>query len=68
MGLSPWDTAAGTLLIQEAGGRIGTLTGAEYRQSGDVVAGTPKVYEALLELFAPHVPAELRESAKTQGR
>ncbi len=61
IGLSPWDTAAGTLLIQEAGGRIGTLTGAEYRQGGDVVAGTPKVYEALLELFAPHVPAELRE-------
>ncbi len=27
IGLSPWDTAAGTLLIQEAGGRIGTLTG-----------------------------------------
>ena len=26
IGLAPWDTAAGTLLIQEAGGRIGTLT------------------------------------------
>src|SRR6201996_8018249 len=25
-GLSPWDTAAGTLLIQEAGGRVGTLS------------------------------------------
>jgi myo-inositol-1(or 4)-monophosphatase len=60
MGLSPWDTAAGTLLILEAGGRIGTLTGAEYRQGGDVIAGTPKVYAALIELFAPHVPAELR--------
>jgi myo-inositol-1(or 4)-monophosphatase len=56
IGLSPWDTAAGTLLIQEAGGRIGTLTGAEYAQGGDVIAGTPKVYTALLELFAPHVP------------
>jgi myo-inositol-1(or 4)-monophosphatase len=61
IGLSPWDTAAGTLLIQEAGGRIGTLTGAEYRQRGDVVAGTPKVYAALIELFAPYVPAQLRE-------
>src|ERR1700749_3947442 len=28
-GLSPWDTAAGTLLIQEAGGRVGTATGGE---------------------------------------
>lgn len=59
-GLSPWDTAAGTLLVQEAGGHIGTLTGAEYRQGGHVVAGTPKVYAALLELFAPFVPEELR--------
>ncbi len=62
IGLAPWDTAAGTLLIQEAGGRIGTLTGAEYRQAGHIVAGTPKVYAALLELLAPHVPPELRES------
>jgi myo-inositol-1(or 4)-monophosphatase len=60
IGLSPWDTAAGTLLIQEAGGRIGTLTGAEYTQGGDVLAGTPKVYAALLELFAPYVPEALR--------
>ena len=62
IGLSPWDTAAGTLLIQEAGGRIGTLTGAEYTQGGNVLAGSPKVYAAMLELLAPHVPEELREA------
>jgi myo-inositol-1(or 4)-monophosphatase len=61
IGLSPWDTAAGTLLIQEAGGRIGTLTGGEYRQGGNVLAGSPKVYAALLELLGPHVPEQLRE-------
>ena len=61
IGLAPWDTAAGTLLIQEAGGRIGTLTGGEYTQGGNVLAGTPKVYAALLELLAPHIPEELRE-------
>ncbi len=60
IGLSPWDTAAGTLLIQEAGGRIGTLTGEEYRQEGHVIAGTPKVYSALVSAFAPYVPQELR--------
>src|SRR5579862_1717359 len=59
IGLSPWDTAAGTLLIQEAGGRTGTLSGAEYVQGGHIVAGTPKVYTALLEVLAPYVPAEL---------
>jgi myo-inositol-1(or 4)-monophosphatase len=60
LGLSPWDTAAGTLLIQEAGGMIGTLTGGEYRQEGNIIAGSPKVYAALVELIGPHVPQELR--------
>jgi myo-inositol-1(or 4)-monophosphatase len=60
MGLAPWDTAAGTMLITEAGGRIGTLTGEDYQQQGFLVAGTPKVYEALLELIKPHVPEELK--------
>jgi myo-inositol-1(or 4)-monophosphatase len=62
IGLSPWDTAAGTLLITEAGGHVGTLTGAEYQQGGNIVAGTPKVYTALLELLAPHVPEDLRDA------
>jgi myo-inositol-1(or 4)-monophosphatase len=62
IGLSAWDTAAGTLLIQEAGGRIGTLTGEEYRQGGHIIGGTPKVYDALVELLAPHVPEALRKS------
>jgi len=61
IGLNVWDTAAGTLLIQEAGGRIGTLVGGEYRQGGNIVAGTPKVYAQLIEALSPHVPAELRE-------
>jgi myo-inositol-1(or 4)-monophosphatase len=61
IGLAPWDTAAGTLLVLEAGGMIGTLTGGEYTQGGNVLAGSPKVYAALLELLAPHVPEQLRE-------
>ncbi len=60
MGLKAWDTAAGTLMIQEAGGRVGTLGGAEYRLGANIVAGAPKVYEALIEAIAPHVPEELR--------
>ncbi|MFT3904751.1 MAG: inositol monophosphatase family protein [Steroidobacteraceae bacterium] len=59
-GLRPWDTAAGILLIQEAGGHVGTLTGQEYRHGGHIVAGTPKVYTALIEALAPHVPEGLR--------
>src|SRR5262245_36403717 len=61
IGLKPWDTAAGTLLIQEAGGRIGTLSGGAYAQGGNLIAGSPKVYAALVEALAPHVPEALRE-------
>ena len=60
IGLNPWDTAAGALLIQEAGGRIGTLGGAPYNLSPHVVEGTPKVYEALLDILGPHVPESLK--------
>jgi myo-inositol-1(or 4)-monophosphatase len=60
MGLKPWDTAAGTLMIREAGGRVGTLGGEEYRLGANIVGGAPKVYEALIAALAPHVPEELR--------
>jgi myo-inositol-1(or 4)-monophosphatase len=59
-GLKPWDTAAGSLLIQEAGGRVGTPAGAEYALGPNIVAGNPKVYEGLLEALGPLTPGELR--------
>jgi len=61
VGLSPWDTAAGNLLISEAGGRVGTLAGGDYRDGGNLIAGSPKVYEALIELFAPFLDEDLRK-------
>ena len=49
LGLSPWDMAAGALLVEEAGGLIGDLKGdAGFLDSGDVAAGTPKVFAELL--------------------
>jgi myo-inositol-1(or 4)-monophosphatase len=59
-GLAPWDTAAGTLLIQEAGGRVGTLTGAEYALGPHIVAGNPKVYQGLIDAIGPLTPEALR--------
>jgi myo-inositol-1(or 4)-monophosphatase len=48
--LSPWDIAAGSLLIKEAGGLVSDFDGGEqYLKKGDVVAGTPKVFKALLQ-------------------
>jgi myo-inositol-1(or 4)-monophosphatase len=55
MGLKPWDTAAGTLMIREAGGRVGTLGGDEYQLGANIVAGAPKVYEALIEAQSPRM-------------
>ena len=49
MGLSPWDMAAGALLIQEAGGLVGDFAGEpRYLASGDIAAGAPKVFAQLL--------------------
>ena len=59
-GLAPWDTAAGTLLIQEAGGRVGTPDGSEYALGPNIVAGNPKVYQGLLDALGPLTPAALR--------
>ncbi len=50
LGLSPWDMAAGALLILEAGGLVGDLKGEQtYLDCGDITAATPKIYPALLE-------------------
>jgi myo-inositol-1(or 4)-monophosphatase len=49
MGLAPWDMAAGALMIQEAGGLVGDFQGdANYLESGDIAAATPKVFSQLL--------------------
>ncbi len=61
IGLKPWDTAAGSLLIREAGGLVGTLDGGDYRQGGNIVAGGPKVFASLLAAIAPFVPEALKE-------
>ncbi len=61
VGLSPWDTAAGNLLITEAGGRVGDFTGGEYRDGGHLLVGSPRVFTALAEMFAPLLDDELRK-------
>jgi len=61
IGLSPWDMAAGTLLITEAGGLVGDLKGEpEYMQSGRIVAGNPKIFVQLLQAIKPHISASMR--------
>ncbi|MFT3804297.1 MAG: inositol monophosphatase family protein [Burkholderiaceae bacterium] len=53
MGLAPWDLAAGSLLVAEAGGMVADFDGeARYLASGDIVAATPKVFGMMLPLLA----------------
>ena len=55
-GLKSWDIAAGSLLIQEAGGLISDFSGeAGFLTSGAVVAGTPRVFGQLLPLVQKHM-------------
>lgn len=50
--LSPWDTAAGALLVTEAGGAVSRFDGAPFGiYDIDIVAGTPAVYEELKPLL-----------------
>lgn len=58
--LSPWDVAAGALLIEEAGGRVTDLDGGDgYLVGGNVVGGSPAVHGDLLELLGEHVSEEI---------
>jgi len=60
IGLSEWDMAAGALLIQEAGGLLGDFSGgSNYMSSGNIVAGNPKVFKAILQKIYPHLTPEL---------
>jgi myo-inositol-1(or 4)-monophosphatase len=52
--LKPWDIAAGSLLITEAGGIVGTFAGeSDYLYKGDVIAGNPKIFSQMVNLLAP---------------
>ena len=60
-GLSPWDMAAGALLISEAGGLVSDLRGdTRYLETGNLIAGTPKVFAPLLKLIEDHLPESVR--------
>ncbi len=47
-GLKIWDVAAGSLIVQEAGGHVSGLESKDsYLKTGNIIAGAPKVHEQL---------------------
>jgi len=56
IGLRPWDIAAGALLVLEAGGLVSDVNGGnDFLNSGNIVAGNPKVFKSLLSAVGPHL-------------
>jgi myo-inositol-1(or 4)-monophosphatase len=59
--LKPWDIAAGLLIVKEAGGVITDLAfNDQYLDSGNLVAGNPKMHQALYHLIAPYITENLK--------
>jgi myo-inositol-1(or 4)-monophosphatase len=54
-GLQPWDVAAGSLLVTEAGGLMGNFTGeADFLEQKECLAGTPRIYGQLVALLGKY--------------
>ena len=54
-GLSPWDAAAGSLLVTEAGGLVGNFTGdANFLDQKECLAGNPKIYGQMVALLGKY--------------
>lgn len=59
-GLAPWDLAAGSLIVREAGGIVSGLDGSEnFLETGHVLCGSPRIYREFAKLCAPEIKAML---------
>ena len=60
IGLKPWDTAAGELLVIEAGGLVTDFTGGHnHQKSGNIVASSTRVLKEILKDIRPHLGESL---------
>lgn len=60
LGLSPWDIAAGTLLVREAGGFVGDWRGGDtFFKSGNIIAANPKAFRSLVQAVRPTLVPEI---------
>ena len=54
-GLQPWDVAAGSLLVTEAGGLVGNFTGeADFLHHQECLAGAPRIYGQLVSMLGKY--------------
>jgi len=61
IGVMEWDMAAGILLIKEAGGVVTDFSfNDKYIESGNIIAGSPKMHQIMYQLIEPHVTDSLK--------
>ncbi len=61
LALKPWDTAAGALLVQEAGGVVMDIAGGDnWLKSGHIIAAPFKMITAMRKAIEPHLTEVLR--------
>ena len=54
-GLQPWDVAAGSLLVTEAGGLVGNFTGdSNFLEQKECLAGNPRIYGQLVPILGKY--------------
>ena len=54
-GLQPWDVAAGSLMVTEAGGLVGNFTGeADFLEQEEILAGSPRIYGQLVGILGKY--------------
>jgi len=59
--LSPWDMAAGTLVIEEAGGVVTDFNGGKnHFSSGNIIAANPFIHKRMVEIIRKHFYHENR--------
>ena len=59
--LREWDMAAGILLVKEAGGVATDFSfNDNYLESGNLIAGSPRMHQLMYQLIEPHVTPALK--------
>jgi len=61
LSLSPWDMAAGWLVVEEAGGRVANLDGSPFQlEERTVLASNGRIHHDLIEMLRPPSPKRRR--------
>ncbi|HEY0143174.1 MAG TPA: inositol monophosphatase family protein [Thermoanaerobaculia bacterium] len=65
MHLSPWDVAAGSLLVTEAGGIVTDFSGGQrWLERGNIVGAAPGVHAELMKIIAKHTTEDQLDHRK----